>query len=185
MFIQTEQTPNPATLKFLPGRTIIESGQVEVLDAEEAERVSPLARRLFAVDGVRSVFVTRDFVAVTKQAAADWYVLKPAVLGAMVEHFMSGDEAVIQDTAPQPVTAAEDDETVSKIKELLETRVRPAVANDGGDIIFKGFDGGSGTVFLHMQGSCSGCPSSTMTLRNGIENMLRHYIPEVNAVEAV
>jgi Fe-S cluster biogenesis protein NfuA len=183
MFIQTEQTPNPATLKFLPGRTIIESGQVEVLDAEEAERVSPLARRLFAVDGVRSVFVTRDFVAVTKQAAADWYVLKPAVLGAMVEHFMSGDEAVIQDTAPQPVTAAEDDETVSKIKELLETRVRPAVANDGGDIVFHGFE--RGVVYLHLRGACSGCPSSTATLRHGIENLLRHFCPDVQEVRPV
>jgi Fe-S cluster biogenesis protein NfuA len=183
MFIQTEQTPNPATLKFLPGRTIIESGQVEVLDAEEAERVSPLARRLFAVDGVRSVFVTRDFVAVTKQAAADWYVLKPAVLGAMVEHFMSGDEAVIQDTAPQPVTAAEDDETVSKIKELLETRVRPAVANDGGDIVFHGFE--RGVVYLHMKGACAGCPSSMVTLKNGIENLLRYYVPDVVEVRSI
>jgi Fe-S cluster biogenesis protein NfuA len=183
MFIQTEQTPNPATLKFLPGRTIIESGQVEVLDAEEAERVSPLARRLFAVDGVRSVFVTRDFVAVTKQAAADWYVLKPAVLGAMVEHFMSGDEAVIQDTAPQPVTTAEDDETVSKIKELLETRVRPAVANDGGDIVFHGFE--RGVVYLHMKGACAGCPSSMVTLKNGIENLLRYYVPDVVEVRSI
>jgi Fe-S cluster biogenesis protein NfuA len=156
---------------------------VEVLDAEEAERVSPLARRLFAVDGVRSVFVTRDFVAVTKQAAADWYVLKPAVLGAMVEHFMSGDEAVIQDTAPQPVTAAEDDETVSKIKELLETRVRPAVANDGGDIVFHGFE--RGVVYLHMKGACAGCPSSMVTLKNGIENLLRYYVPDVVEVRSI
>ncbi len=183
MFIQTEQTPNPATLKFLPGRTIIESGQVEVLDADEAERISPLARRLFAVDGVRSVFVTRDFVAVTKQAAADWYVLKPAVLGAMVEHFMSGDEAVIQDSAPQPAAAAEDDETVSKIKELLETRVRPAVANDGGDIVFHGFE--RGVVYLHMKGACAGCPSSVVTLKNGIENLLRYYVPDVVEVRSI
>lgn len=183
MFIQTEQTPNPATLKFLPGRTIIESGQVEVLDADEAERISPLARRLFAVEGVRSVFVTRDFVAVTKQAAADWYVLKPAVLGAMVEHFMSGDEAVIQDSAPQPVAAAEDDETVSKIKELLETRVRPAVANDGGDIVFHGFE--RGVVYLHMKGACAGCPSSVVTLKNGIENLLRYYVPDVVEVRSI
>jgi Fe-S cluster biogenesis protein NfuA len=183
MFIQTEQTPNPATLKFLPGRTIVESGQVEVLDAEEAERVSPLARRLFAVDGVRSVFVTRDFVAVTKQADADWYVLKPAVLGAMVEHFMSGDAAVVQETAPQPMADAEDDETVSKIKELLETRVRPAVANDGGDIVFHGFE--RGVVYLHMKGACSGCPSSTVTLKNGIENLLRYYVPDVVEVRSI
>ncbi|WP_027135265.1 NifU family protein [Geminicoccus roseus] len=183
MFIQTEQTPNPATLKFLPGQTIIEGGQVEVLDADEAERVSPLARRVFGVDGVRSVFITKDFVAVTKQAAADWYLLKPAVLGAMVEHFMSGEDAVIQQASPEPAVEAEDDETVAKIKELLETRVRPAVANDGGDIVFHGFE--RGVVYLHMKGACAGCPSSVVTLKNGIENLLRYYVPDVVEVRAI
>jgi Fe-S cluster biogenesis protein NfuA len=185
MFIQTEQTPNPATLKFLPGRAIVEQGQVEVLDADEAERVSPLARRLFAVEGVRSVFITRDFVAVTKQVGADWYLLKPAVLGAMVEHFMSGEPAVAQAEAPAApaVHAPEDDETVTKIKELLDTRVRPAVANDGGDIVFHGFE--RGVVYLHMKGACAGCPSSIVTLKNGIENLLRYYVPDVVEVRAI
>lgn len=181
MFIQTEQTPNPATLKFLPGRPIIENGQIEVLDAEEAERVSPLARRLFTVEGVRSVFIAKDFVAVTKQADADWYLLKPGVLGAMVEHFMSGETSVIEQAAPEP--EVEDDETVAKIKELLDTRVRPAVANDGGDIVFHGFE--RGVVYLHMKGACAGCPSSTVTLKNGIENLLRYYVPDVVEVRAI
>jgi Fe-S cluster biogenesis protein NfuA len=183
MFIQTEQTPNPATLKFLPGRPVLESGQVEILDADEAERVSPLARRLFAVEGVRSVFMARDFVAVTKQVGADWYLLKPGVLGAMVEHFMSGDEALIEDENQDPVASEEDSETVSKIKELLDTRVRPAVANDGGDIVFHGFD--RGVVYLHMKGACAGCPSSIVTLKNGIENLLRYYVPDVVEVRAI
>ena len=183
MFIQTEQTPNPATLKFLPGQSIIEAGQVEVLDADEAERVSPLAQRLFAVDGVRSVFIAKDFVAVTKQADADWYVLKPGVLGAMVEHFMSGDAAVVASEPSSPEVATEDDEIVTKIKELLDSRVRPAVANDGGDIVFHGFD--RGVVYLHMKGACSGCPSSVVTLKNGIENLLRYYVPDVIEVRAI
>lgn len=183
MFIQTEQTPNPATLKFLPGQTVLETGQVEILDAEEAERVSPLARRLFQVEGVRSVFMAKDFVAVTKQAGADWYVLKPGVLGAMVEHFMSGEVALIEQAAPEPADAGEDDETVTKIKELLETRVRPAVANDGGDIVFHGFE--RGIVYLHMKGACAGCPSSIVTLKNGIENLLRYYVPDVVEVRAI
>ena len=183
MFIQTEQTPNPATLKFLPGRTVLEAGQVEVLDADEAERVSPLAKRLFQVEGVRSVFMAKDFVAVTKQAGADWYVLKPGVLGAMVEHFMSGDEALIEQASAEPMSSDEDDETVTKIKELLETRVRPAVANDGGDIVFHGFE--RGVVYLHMKGACAGCPSSIVTLKNGIENLLRYYVPDVVEVRAI
>ena len=183
MFIQTEQTPNPATLKFLPGRSVLESGQVEILDADEAERVSPLARRLFAVEGVRSVFMARDFVAVTKQVGADWYLLKPGVLGAMVEHFMSGDEALTESEDQEPVASEEDSETVSKIKELLDTRVRPAVANDGGDIVFHGFD--RGVVYLHMKGACAGCPSSIVTLKNGIENLLRYYVPDVVEVRAI
>ena len=186
MFIQTEQTPNPATLKFLPGRAVISSGTADFPSRDSAGR-SPLANRLFGVDGVRGVFLGSDFITVTKDGEADWHMMKPAVLGALMEHFTSGEPA-LSDAGAAPVTGeddAEDDEISAQIKELIDTRVRPAVANDGGDIIFKGFDSGSGTVFLHLQGSCSGCPSSTITLRNGIENMLRHYIPEVSAVEAV
>src|SRR5207302_5165558 len=185
MFIQTETTPNPATLKFLPGREIMAQGTVDFPDADAGKR-SPLAVRLFAIPEVERVFFGSDFVTVTKREG-DWRQLKPMILGAIMEHFTRGlplfeSEAAAED---EPVYEGEEAEIVAQIKELLETRVRPAVASDGGDIIFKGFDSGSGTVFLHLQGSCSGCPSSTVTLRNGIENMLRHYIPEVSGVEAV
>ena len=183
MFIQTEQTPNPATLKFLPGQTVVESGQMEVLDADEAERVSPLAKRLFEVDGVRSVFMAKDFVAVTKRFDADWYLLKPAVLGAIVEHFMSSDPAVTLSGPDGLEASPDDDEVVTKIKELLESRVRPAVANDGGDIVFHGFE--RGVVYLHMKGACAGCPSSIVTLKSGIENLLRYYVPDVVEVRAI
>ena len=185
MFIQTETTPNPATLKFLPGRTVMAEGTADFPTAEAGAR-SPLAARLFEIPEVERVFFGSDFVTVTKRDG-EWKHLKPVILGAIMEHF-TRDLPLFLSDAPaeaEAVYEGEEAEIVEQIKELLETRVRPAVANDGGDIIFKGFDGGSGTVFLHMQGSCSGCPSSTMTLRNGIENMLRHYIPEVNAVEAV
>jgi Fe-S cluster biogenesis protein NfuA len=185
MFIQTEDTPNPATLKFLPGRTVMAEGTADFPTAEAGAR-SPLAARLFEIPEVERVFFGSDFVTITKREG-EWKHLKPVILGAIMEHF-TRDLPLFLSDAPQeaePVYEGEEAEIVEQIKELLETRVRPAVANDGGDIIFKGFDGGSGTVFLHMQGSCSGCPSSTMTLRNGIENMLRHYIPEVTAVEAV
>jgi Fe-S cluster biogenesis protein NfuA len=186
MFIQTETTPNPATLKFLPGREVMADGTVDFPDAEAGKR-SPLAASLFAIPEVERVFFGSDFVTVTKRDG-DWRHLKPAVLGAIMEHFTRG--APLFDTeaeaeADAAVYEGEEADIVAQIKELIETRVRPAVANDGGDIIFKGFDGGSGTVFLHLQGSCAGCPSSSITLRNGIENMLRHYIPEVSAVEAV
>lgn len=155
----------------------------------EAGAGSPLARQLFAIPEVERVFFGGDFVTVTKRESedADWRHLKPAILGAIMEHFtkelplFDGEQAVEEEIAYE----GEEAEIVSQVKELLETRVRPAVANDGGDIIFKGFDSGSGTVFLHLQGSCAGCPSSTITLKNGIENMLRHYIPEVSGVEAV
>ena len=185
MFIQTETTPNPATLKFIPGREIMSAGTVDFPDAVAGAR-SPLATRLFAIPEVERVFFGADFVTVTKRDG-EWKHLKPAILGALMEHFTLGlplfnAEAVEE---AEPVYEGEEAEIVAQIKELIETRVRPAVANDGGDIIFKGFDGGSGTVFLHLQGSCAGCPSSTITLKNGIENMLRHYIPEVSAVEAV
>jgi Fe-S cluster biogenesis protein NfuA len=186
MFIQTETTPNPATLKFIPGREIMSAGTVDFPDAEAGTR-SPLATRLFAIPEVERVFFGSDFITVTKREG-DWRHLKPAILGAIMEHFTLGlplfeSEPGVEDA--EPVYEGEEAEIVAQIKELIDTRVRPAVANDGGDIIFKGFDGGSGTVFLHLQGSCAGCPSSTITLRNGIENMLRHYIPEVSAVEAV
>ena len=185
MFIQTETTPNPATLKFLPGREIMAQGTVDFPDAEAGKR-SPLAVRLFAIPEVERVFFGSDFVTVTK-CDGDWRHLKPVILGAIMEHFTRGLPLFESEAAAEaePVYEGEEAEIVAQIKELLETRVRPAVASDGGDIIFKGFDGGSGTVFLHLQGSCAGCPSSTITLRNGIENMLRHYIPEVSAVESV
>jgi len=188
MFIQTETTPNPATLKFLPGRTVMGEGTADFPDAGTGAR-SPLARSLFAIQDVERVFFGSDFVTVTKRDAetVDWRHLKPVILGAIMEHFTKGLPLFDAEgeTEAETVYEGEDAEIVSQIKELLETRVRPAVANDGGDIIFKGFDSGSGTVFLHLQGSCAGCPSSTITLKNGIENMLRHYVPEVSAVEAV
>lgn len=188
MFIQTETTPNPATLKFLPGREVMGEGTADFPDSG-AGTSSPLARQLFAIPEVERVFFGGDFITVTKRESedTDWRHLKPAILGAIMEHFtrelplFDADQVVEEETTYE----GEVGEIVSQIKELLETRVRPAVANDGGDIIFKGFDSGSGTVFLHLQGSCAGCPSSTITLKNGIENMLRHYIPEVSGVEAV
>ena len=185
MFIQTESTPNPATLKFLPGRDVMgESGVADFPESASAGR-SPLARALFAIPEVSRVFFGSDFISVTKRDG-DWKHLKPAILGAVMEHFTQG-HPLIEGGAEEAeeVSGSDDSEIVAQIKELIETRVRPAVAQDGGDIIFKGFDGGSGVVSLHLQGSCAGCPSSTMTLKNGIENMLRHYVPEVTAVEAV
>jgi Fe-S cluster biogenesis protein NfuA len=180
MFIQTEQTPNPATLKFLPGRSVMESGTANFTTAESAHR-SPLAERVFGIDGVTGVFLGSDFVTVTKDADQEWHVLKPAILGVIMEHFTAG-RPVINSEADAAEAQGEDDEVVTQIKELIETRVRPAVAQDGGDIIFRGFE--DGIVYLHMQGSCSGCPSSTATLKTGIENMLRHYVPEVIEVRA-
>jgi Fe-S cluster biogenesis protein NfuA len=185
MFIQTEQTPNPATLKFLPGREVMADGTAEFTDADDARRLSPLAARVFDVDGVRGVYLGSDFVSVTKAEGLEWHLLKPAVLGAIMEHYLSGEpvahEAMLQlrDAAP----AGEDDESVRRIKELLDTRVRPAVAQDGGDITFFGFD--KGVVYLSLRGACSGCPSSVVTLKNGIENLLRYYVPEVVEVRAV
>jgi len=181
MFIQTEGTPNPATLKFLPGRSVV-AGSVDMPDADSARR-SPLAERLFQVEGVAGVFLGTDFITVTKRGDKQWDVLKPALLGIIMEHFVA-NRPVLSEGAETPVeSAAEDDEVVSQIKELLDTRVRPAVAQDGGDIVFRGFD--RGIVYVRLQGSCSGCPSSTATLRMGIENMLKHYVPEVMEVRAV
>ena len=184
MFIQTEQTPNPATLKFLPGCTVIESGTANFPERGAAGR-SPLAERLFQLAEVSGVFLGSDFITVTKTGDSDWHQLKPAVLAAIMEHFTAGRPVIIGDpeTASAAAPAEEDNEIVSQIKELLETRVRPAVAMDGGDITFEDFE--DGIVYLHMQGACSGCPSSTATLKAGIENMLRHYIPEVVEVRAV
>jgi Fe-S cluster biogenesis protein NfuA len=181
MFIQTEETPNPATLKFLPGRTVMESGTANFPTAESAAR-SPLAERLFDLDGVAGVFLGSDFVTVTKRADRDWHLMKPAILGVLMEHF-TANRPVVLDPQPGEAGDGEDSEIVAQIKDLLETRVRPAVAQDGGDIIFHGFE--EGIVYLHMQGACSGCPSSTATLKMGIENMLKHYIPEVTEVRAV
>jgi Fe-S cluster biogenesis protein NfuA len=182
MFIQTEQTPNPATLKFLPGVAVMPTGTANFTDPQAASR-SPLAERLFTLPEVTGVFLGNDFITVTKAGDSDWFHLKPAVLGAIMEHFTTGQPVVTGTEEVAAATDSEDDEIVSAIKELLETRVRPAVAQDGGDIIFEDFS--DGIVYLHMQGSCSGCPSSTATLKAGIENMLRHYIPEVLEVRAV
>lgn len=186
MFIQTEATPNPATLKFLPGVTVMGEGKVADFDSREAAERSPLARALFEVPDVQRVFFGADFISVTK-SDGDWKHLKPAVLGAIMEHFTRGLPLIesSEEKDLPPVSDEEDTEIVAQIKELIETRVRPAVAQDGGDIVYHSFDEASGVVYLHMRGACSGCPSSTMTLRNGIENLLRHYVPEVSAVEAV
>ena len=183
MFIQTEETPNPASLKFLPGVSVMAQGTADFATAETTAR-SPLAARLFTIDGVERVFLGTDFVTVTKSAGREWQVIKPAILGVIMEHFVTGQPVMLD--APDEAEAepaGEDDEIVGQIKELLDTRVRPAVAMDGGDIVFQAFEGG--IVYLHMQGACSGCPSSVATLKNGIENMLRHYIPEVEEVVPV
>jgi Fe-S cluster biogenesis protein NfuA len=182
MFIQTEPTPNPTTLKFIPGQTVMTSGTAD-FDSPEAASRSPLALRLFQIPGVTRVFLGADFVSVSKAEGEEWHILKPAILGALMEHLTAG-RPILEETAGDAVAPdAEESEVVREIKELLDTRVRPAVAQDGGDIIYRGFE--SGIVYLHLQGSCAGCPSSTATLKMGIENLLKHYIPEVEAVEAV
>ncbi|MDJ1158742.1 NifU family protein [Chelatococcus sp. SYSU_G07232] len=186
MFIQTEATPNPATLKFLPGRVVMPEGTLDLRSAEDAAR-SPLAERLFGVEGVGAVFFGYDFITVTK-VGGEWQHLKPAILGAIMEHFMSGAPLLRDAVMPDDDSAAEffdadDAETVETIKELLETRVRPAVAGDGGDITFRGYR--DGVVYLAMKGSCQGCPSSTATLRHGIQNLLHHFLPDVREVQAV
>lgn len=183
MFIQTEATPNPATLKFIPGRIVLDSGTMEFANREAAVR-SPLAEKLFGVTGVTGVFFGSDFVTVTKDDS-DWQHLKPAILGAIMEHYMSGAPLLADGSATSDKSLDEADEffdeadaeTVDQIKDLIETRVRPAVANDGGDITFRGFK--DGVVYLNMKGSCSGCPSSTATLQHGIQNLLRHFVPDV------
>jgi len=182
MFIQTEDTPNPDTLKFIPGTAVLDTGTSDFPNSESAN-TSPLASRLFEIEGVSRVFLATDFISVTKQTELDWNNLKPSILTGIMDHFSSGlpvinqsDESNLENSNP------EDSETIKQIKDLLETRVRPAVAMDGGDISFCSFE--SGVVTLQMKGACAGCPSSTATLKMGIENMLRHYIPEVTEVRA-
>ncbi|MGF1649236.1 MAG: NifU family protein [Hyphomicrobiaceae bacterium] len=184
MFIQTEATPNPSTLKFMPGRSVLPVGTVDYRSRAEAAN-SPLASRLFDVEGVEGVFLGPDFISVTK-GSAEWQHLKPALLGAIMDHYLAGGEAVSagaevddHDNGYDP----EHEDTVATIRELLDTRVRPAVAQDGGDITFKGFR--DGIVYLHMRGACSGCPSSTATLKYGIENLLKHFCPDVREVQAI
>ncbi len=186
MFIQTEATPNPATLKFLPGKPVLPGGTRDYRDAEAAAE-SPLAQKLFSVSGVSAIFLGQDFITVTK-AGAEWQHLKPAILGLIMDHYLSGAPVLTNsDAAPHAAGEeffdAADGEIVTTIKQLLDTRVRPAVAQDGGDITFHGFK--EGIVFLNMKGSCAGCPSSTATLKHGIENLLRHFVPEVSEVRAV
>ncbi|MGL2349532.1 NifU family protein [Helicobacter pylori] len=190
MFIQTETTPNPATLKFLPGRVVLAKGVLEFHNSKEADQNSPLAAKLFTIPNVSSVLLGYDFIAVTKNEG-EWQHLKPAILGTIMEHFLSNDptvtnDATFQTQAPEAYEEFYDEkdaDIVMTIKEILETRVRPAVANDGGDITFRGFE--NGIVYLNMRGACAGCPSSTATLKHGIENLLRHFIPEVLSVEAM
>jgi Fe-S cluster biogenesis protein NfuA len=186
MFIQTEATPNPATLKFLPGKPVLPGATRDYREAGEAGE-SPLAQRLFSVAGVTGVFLGQDFITVTK-GNAEWQHLKPAILGLIMDHYLSGASVVLKTAGAEAAVAEEfydeaDGEVVSTIKQLLDTRVRPAVAQDGGDITFHGFK--EGVVFLNMKGSCAGCPSSTATLKHGIENLLRHFVPEVSEVRAV
>lgn len=188
MFIQTETTPNPATLKFLPGRPVLGEGTLDLRDPEMATQ-SPLAEKLFSIEGVNGVFFGHDFITVTKQTG-DWAHLKPAILGAIMEHFLSGEPLLRPDADGAGASeggdeffADEDAGTVATIKELIETRVRPAVASDGGDITFRGYR--EGVVYLNMRGACAGCPSSTATLKNGIENLLRHFVPDVVEVRPV
>jgi Fe-S cluster biogenesis protein NfuA len=190
MLIQTETTPNPATLKFLPGQAVMDSGTRDFATPEEAE-TSPLAEAIFSTGDVSGVFFGRDFISVTAAPSVEWKDLKPQVLGVLLDHFSSGAPLFKAASAGGIAVAADEDygedpadeEIVSQIRELIETRVRPAVAQDGGDIVYRGFR--EGTVYLALHGACSGCPSSTMTLKQGIESLLKHYVPEVETVEAV
>ena len=184
MFIQTESTPNPATLKFLPGHTVLQTGTADFPSIESSEK-SPLAKRIFGVEGVSGVFFGSDFITVTKNEVIDWEHVKPAILGVIMEHFQSGAPILLEENSPSSHAEHDgpDSKIVEQIKELLDTRVRPAVAQDGGDITFHGYE--EGIVYLHMQGACAGCPSSTMTLKMGIENLLRHFIPEIQEVRPI
>ena len=186
MFIQTEQTPNPQTLKFLPGKVVMDEGTAFFQNIDKTSN-SPLAKKLFDADGVTGVFFGSDFITITKNDSLDWQVMKPLILGAIMDHFNSGEPTINNETNDKGekslLTNSEDSDIVKQIKELLDTRVRPAVAMDGGDIVYDNYE--NGIVYLHMQGACSGCPSSTATLKMGIENMLKHYIPEVKEVRPV
>ena len=184
MFIQTVETPNPATLKFLPGQTVLGTGTANFSEGENVER-SPLAKKLFDVEGVTGVFLGSDFITITKKEDVVWEHIKPALLGTIMDFLQSGEEILNEDSRdlPHEIHEGPDTEIVKKITDLLDTRVRPAVAQDGGDITFQSFE--EGIVYLHMQGACAGCPSSTMTLKMGIENLLKHYIPEVTEVRPV
>ena len=185
MFIQTEQTPNPQTLKFLPGKVVMEDGTAFFQNIGEASK-SPFAKRLFDLEGVEGVFFGSDFITVTKAQSLDWQVMKPLILGSIMDHYNSGDETIISLSKNKDNSLKVDEndtDIVKQIKELLDTRVRPAVAMDGGDIIYDSFK--DGIVYLQMQGACSGCPSSTATLKMGIENMLKHYVPEVQEVRPI
>ena len=181
MFIQTEETPNPSTLKFLPGREVLPDGSIDYKSVGEASN-SPLAQALFDVDGVVGVFLSDNFITITKRDDKEWHLMKPGLLGVIMEHFTANRPVVLSKIEGDTGSGIneDDDEIVSQIKELLYTRVRPAVAQDGGDIVFEGFE--EGVVTVQMRGACAGCPSSTATLKMGIENMLRHYIPEVKEV---
>mmetsp|Transcript_40248 Transcript_40248/g.113977 ORF Transcript_40248/g.113977 Transcript_40248/m.113977 type:complete len:286 (+) Transcript_40248:231-1088(+) len=181
MFIQTMKTPNPSSLMFVPGQTVMETGAADFTTMKEA-MASPLARKLFAIEGVKGVFYGSDFITITKSDEVDWAELKPQAFAAIMDHFSSGAQLMVSTEHDDNAIHDDDDEVVAMIKELLETRIRPAVAEDGGDIAFKSFDPESGTVTLKMKGACSGCPSSSVTLKSGIENMLMHYIPEVKQV---
>ena len=182
MFIQTEETPNPSTLKFLPGRLIMTEGTADFKTPQEAAK-SPLALKIFEVQGVKGAFFGADFITVTKDDTQDWPVLKPLILGAIMEHFVTHQPLFFDETIPTSTKHEDKDPLVVQIQELLDTRIRPAVAMDGGDIVFERFE--DGVVYVRMQGACSGCPSSSATLKSGIENMLRHYVPEVIEVRAV
>jgi Fe-S cluster biogenesis protein NfuA len=186
MFIQTEATPNPATIKFIPGETVLEKGTAEFRNLSEAQGKSPLAERLFKITGIQGVFLGSDFISITKDDKKEWLMLKPLILGALFEHLSTKQPILLEGASTDSVSSAiheEDSDTVRMIKELLESRIRPAVAQDGGDIEFDHFE--RGILFLRMRGACSGCPSSTITLKTGIENMMRHYVPEVLEVRAV
>ena len=185
MFIQTEQTPNPQTLKFLPGKVVMEDGTSFFQNVDEASN-SPFAKRLFGVEGVEGVFFGSDFITITKNQSIEWQVMKPLILGSIMDHYNSGDVTILKEATEKNNSLYKnenDSDIVKQIKELLDTRVRPAVAMDGGDIIYDSFK--DGIVYLHMQGACSGCPSSTATLKMGIENMLKHYVPEVQEVRPI
>ena len=182
MFIQTEETPNPATMKFIPGREVLGQGTLDIVSADESVQ-SPLAQGLFLIEGVRGVFLGKDFITVTKSDAKNWSVLKPPVLTAIMEHFTANKPVLAVQEKTETVVATDENPIIAKIRELLDHKIRPAVAQDGGDITFQSYD--DGIVYLNLKGSCAGCPSSSMTLKAGVENMLKHYIPEIKEVRQV